>query len=121
MTAIDQTKNAEKTICWGRGDSDAKGFVVQDSVGVAVDITSFSFKLTVNSDKEPANQDNEQFTIVGVITDAPAGKVAFSPTVLNTDITPETYFYDVEQTDAGGAIKTLIVAKAIIVQDITKV
>lgn len=121
MAAIDKTKDAEKTICWGRGDSSAQGFAVQDSGGAAVDIDGFAFKLTVNSEKAPANQDNEQFTIVGVITDAPAGLVAFSPTVSDTDIPPGTYFYDVEQTDVGGAIKTLIVAKAIIVQDITKV
>lgn len=121
MAAIDQTKIASKTICWGRGDSDAKGFVIEDSAGVAVDITGFSFKLTVNSDKAPPDQVNEQFSITGVLTDAPNGKVSFAPSVTDTDITPQTYFYDIEQTDGGGAIKTLILAKALIVQDITKV
>ena len=121
MALIDQTKDAEKTICWGRGDSDAKGFVVQDSLGVAVPITGFTFKLTVNSEKDPLTTVNQQFTVVGVITDAPAGKVAFSPTVSDTDIVAGTYFYDIEQTDAGGAISTLIIGKCIIVQDITKV
>ena len=121
MAQIDQTKTASKTICWGRGDSDAKGFIVQDSDGVAVDISGFSFKLTVNSEKNPTDQVNEQFSIVGVITDAAAGKVGFAPTTTDTDITPTTYFYDIEQTDGSGAIKTLIVAKALIVQDITKV
>ncbi len=121
MAAIDQTKNTEKTICWGRGDSDAKGFCIQDSDGVAVDITGFSFKLTVNLDKAPPDQVQEQFSIVGVITDATGGKVGFAPTTTDTDITPTTYFYDIEQTDGSGAIKTLIVAKALIVQDITKV
>ncbi len=118
---VDKTKDDDKTICWARGDSDAKGFEVQDSDGVAIDITGFTFKLTVNSEKEPADQVNEQFTIVGVLTDATSGKVAFSPTTANTDIAPGTYYYDVEQTDSGGAIKTLVKAKAIIVQDITKV
>ncbi len=121
MAAIDQTGDAEKTICWGRGDSDAKGFIIQDNDGVVVDITGFSFKLTVSSEKDPADQVNEQFSIVGVITDATNGKVAFSPTVTDTDIAPDTYFYDIEMTDAGGALSTRIVAKALIVQDITKV
>ncbi len=121
MAAIDQTKNSEKTICWGRGDSDAKGFAVQDSDGVAVDITGFSFKMTVNSERNPADQVNEQFTITGVIGSGVGGLVSFAPSVSDTDITPGTYFYDVEQTDVGGLIKTLIKGKALIVQDITKV
>ena len=118
---LDKTKDDEKTICWGRGDSSAKGFIVQDSTGAAIDITGFTFKLTVNSEKDPADQVNEQFSVVGALTDAVNGKVAFSPTVTDTDIAPGTYFYDIEQTDAGGAISTLMVAKCIIVQDITKV
>ena len=121
MAAIDQTKDETKTICWGRGDSAAKGFVVQDSAGVAVDVTGFSFKLTVNSEKDPASTTNQQFTIVGALVDATAGKISFSPTTTDTDIAPGTYFYDIEQTDAGGGIATLIIAKCIIVQDITKV
>ncbi len=121
MAQIDQTKNAEKTICWGRGDSDAKGFVVQDSDGVAIDITGFTFKLTVNSEKDPTDQVNEQFTITGTLTAPTTGEVAFAPTTTDTDIVPATYFYDIEQTDGSGAIKTLIIGKALIVQDITKV
>jgi len=121
MAAIDQTKDDTKIICWGRGDSSAKGFVIQDSNGVAIDITGFSFKLTVNSEKDPTDQVNEQFSISGTITDATNGKVAFAPTVTDTDITPGIYFYDIEQIDSGGLISTLLVAKALIVQDLTKV
>ena len=121
MSGIDQTADATKTICWGRGDSNAKGFIVQTSAGVAVNITGFTFKLTVNSDKAPTNQDNEQFSLTGSITDATNGKVAFSPSSVNTDITPGTYYYDIEQTDDGGLLSTVIVAKCLIVQDITKV
>ena len=120
MAAIDQTKDATKTICWARGDSSAKGFIVQDSAAVAIDITGFSFKLTVNSEKDPLTTVNQQFTVIGALTDAVNGKVAFSPTITDTDITPDTYFYDIEQTDAGGAISTLIIGKCLIVQDITK-
>lgn len=121
MAAIDQTKDTTKTICWGRGDSDAKGFIIQDSAGVARDITGFTFKLTVNSEKDPTDQVNEQFSITGTITDATNGKVAFSPTTTDTDITAQTYFYDIEQIDSGGGKATLIKGKVLIVQDITKV
>ena len=118
---IDQTKNPDKEICWGRGDSDAKGFIVQDDLGVAVDITGFSFKLTVSSDKDPADQVDEQFSITGIIGSPTAGTVSFAPTTVNTDITPGIYFYDIEQTDAASKIKTLIKGKIKIIQDITKV
>jgi len=117
---IDQTSDATKTICWARGDSDAKGFIIQDSAGVAIDITGFTFKLTVNSEKDPLTTTNQQFTVTGAITDATAGKVAFSPSATDTDITPDTYFYDIEQTESG-KISTLIIGKCLIVQDITKV
>ena len=120
MAEIDQTKDVTKTICWGRGDSSAKGFIVQTSAGVAIDITGFTFKLTVNSEKDPTTVGNQQFTIVGVLTDATNGKVAFSPLIADTDIAPGTYFYDIEQTDDGGGISTLIIGKAIIIQDISK-
>jgi len=121
MAVIDQTKNVEKNVCWGRGDSDAKGFVVQDSAGVAIDITGFSFKKTVNSERDPADQVNEAFTIVGVIGVPTAGTVSFAPTTVDTNITPGIFFYDIEQTDGSGRIKTIIKGKCLIVQDITKV
>lgn len=120
MAAIDQTKDATKTICWARGDSDAKGFIIQDSAGVVVDITGFTFKLTVNSEKDPTTTVNQQFTVVGAIVDAALGKVAFSPSITDTDIAPDTYFYDIEQTDGSGKISTVIIGKCVIVQDITK-
>jgi hypothetical protein len=118
---IDQTKNLDKEICWGRGDSDAKGFVIQDSNGVAVDITGFSFKMTVNSERDPTDQVNEQFTIVGVIGVATDGTVSFAPTTTDTNITPGIYFYDIEQTDVSSRIKTIIKGRVKIIQDITKV
>jgi len=118
---IDQTKNLDKEICWGRGDSDAKGFIIQDSAGVAVDISGFSFKLTVSIDRDPPDQVNEQFTIVGVIGVAADGTVSFAPTTADTDIAPGIYFYDIEQTDVSSAIKTVIKGRVKIIQDITKV
>ena len=121
MAVIDKTRDDTKIICWGRGDSSAKGFVIQDSDGVAVNITNFSFKLTVNSEKDPTDQANEQFSIIGTLIDAPNGRVAFAPTVTDTDIDPGIYFYDIEQLDSGGSISTLLVAKVLIIQDITKV
>lgn len=121
MATIDKTADTAFTLCWGRGDSDAKSFTIKDSAGVAINIAGFSFQLTVSSDKNPPDQVGEQFTIVGVIVSAPNGIISFSPTPTDTDIAPTTYFYDIEQTNVSGAIKTLVKGKAIIIQDITKV
>lgn len=121
MAKIDKTLDTTKTICWARGDSDAKGFIIQDSDGAAKNITGFSFKLTVNSEKAPGDQANEQFSLTGALTGPVQGKVAFTPTFAQTDITPGTYFYDIEQIDLGGAKSTLLVGTVLIVQDITKV
>jgi len=118
---IDQTKNSDKEICWGRGDSDAKGFIIQDDLGVAVNITGFTFKLTVNTKKDPADQVDEQFSITGVIGVAADGTVSFAPTTVNTDISPGKYYYDIEQTDASSRLKTIIKGVCLIIQDITKV
>lgn len=116
---IDQTANAAKNICWGRGDNAARGFIMQDAVGVAVNISGFSFRLTVNTEQDP-DPGTELFTVVGVITDAAAGKVGFAPTVVDTDQAPGEYFYDIEQTDGGGLIDTVIKGLCEIVQDISK-
>ena len=119
MAAIDQTGNPAKNICWGRGDSAARGFIIQNSAGVAINITGFTFRLTVNIELDP-NPGTQLFTVVGVITDAANGKVGFAPTSANTDQTPDKYFYDIEQTDGGGLIDTVIKGVCEIVQDISK-
>lgn len=118
---IDQTGESAKTICWGRGDSDAKGFIIQNSSGVAIDISGYTFKLTVDSRLNPDDATTQQFTLDGVITDAPNGAVSFTPTSVDTDLAPGTYYYDIQQIDTGAAKKTIIKGKVLIVQDITKV
>lgn len=119
MAAIDQTANTAKSICWARGDSNAIGFIIKTNLGVVIDISGFSFRLTVNTDKNPS-PGTELFNVVGVITDAANGEVGFAPTVSNTSQTPGKYFYDVEQTDGSGLISTLIKGKCEIIQDISK-
>jgi hypothetical protein len=61
------------------------------------------------------------FSLTGTITDAPNGKVTFAPTTVDTDIDAVKYFYDIEMTDGGGAVSTIIKGVARIIQDITKV
>jgi hypothetical protein len=119
MATIDQTTKEAFDICWARADNDPKGFTIKDSAGAAIDITGFSFSMTVNSEKNPTINPPE-FTVAGVLDDPTNGKVSFSPLTTETDIAPGTYWYDIQQTDTASKVKTLVKGKLLIIQDITK-
>lgn len=105
-----------------RGDTKAHVFTVTDSDGIAVDISSWTnFLLTVNSDFDPANTDNELLQMTGAFqTDGTDGKVEFSPSLGDSDQTPGSYWYDVQGTDASSKIVTLAKNKYTFHQDIGK-
>lgn len=104
-----------------RGDTAPHGFTIKSvATGDPVDITGYGFKLSVDSTKNPVDEDTQLFQLTGAITDAENGKVAFSPTADQADQTPKSYYYDVEMTDAGGAILTILKSKYVFTQDITK-
>jgi hypothetical protein len=107
-------------LCRTRGDTRPWTYVIQDSSGTAIDITGFTFSLTVDPEEDPASAANNLFTLTGTVTDGPGGKVEFSLSVAQADQTPAEYFYDVQMTDTGSAITTIIKAKYTVLQDITK-
>ncbi len=77
--------------------------------------TSCTFKLTVNSEKNPTDVTAQLFTVAGVITSAAAGEVESERRPISG-----RYYYDVEMTDGTGAIRTAIKGPYRFVQDITK-
>ena len=89
-------------ICVVRGDSTIMTFVMQDAAEVAIDITGFTYLLTVDPSSEPATDTNNLFQPTESNTPGSDGKVTFSPTTVNHDQTPAEYFFDLQQTDAGG-------------------
>jgi hypothetical protein len=89
------------------------------SDGVALDITGASFLLTVDPAKEPTDATNNLCQLTGVITDAPTGAVSFTPTANQMDAVGK-YFFDIQMTDASGAIRTIDAGKFVLKQDITK-
>jgi hypothetical protein len=106
-----------------RGDSWDKGFTLKDkSTGNPIDITGCIFTMTVDPDKDPADNSNNLFSIVGVLdADPTTGRFIMTPSVSDTDQTPGTYFYDIQ--GEGGAIgtkRTVVKDKFKITQDITK-
>ena len=89
---------------------------------VVLDITGFVYKLTINEVKDPdpaVPYGTELLQIVGAVV-GPSGTVTFVWTAMLANQTPGQYWYDVQQTDASGAIKTIIKNKYTFHQDITK-
>lgn len=105
-----------------RGDTKAHLFTVKSSKGNVIDITGFSFRLTVNTLEDPnvATPGTILFTLTGVITDATRGEVEFAPTAMEADQTPAVYYYDVEMTDVASRIDTIAKGQYEFTQDISK-
>lgn len=103
-----------------RGDTAADEVTVQTSAGLAVDITGFTFLLTVSSIENPPDGTSELYNVAGVITSPASGQVEFVPTTLNSDQKPATYYYDIQMTDAAARIKTIAKGAYTYTQDITK-
>jgi len=105
-----------------RGDTSPDEVTITDSDGNPRDLTGHTLWLTVNTERDPSNIDNQLLQIQGAIqSPATGGVVRFTPTPAQADQVPGVYFYDIEQVDPGGFVKTLIKDVYIFEQDITKV
>lgn len=107
------------TIIRYRGDTAADQFTIKRS-GVVVDLTGCTLKLTVNSEKDPVDDTNQLFSVDGVVTSAVNGQVEFAPDGTQADQNPGDYYYDIQLTDADGAILTADKGRYRFKQDITK-
>lgn len=105
-----------------RGDDRQLPFQVQDETGEVVDITGWTFLLTVTSISAPADGSSQQFQLTGSIEEAVNGLVNFPDTVGNDmrDQAAGKYFYDMQATDNNSEIITLAEGRFTLVQDRTK-
>jgi len=104
-----------------RGDDFPSQFKIVEEDGVtAIDITGWTFELTVDTLRNPPDTATNLFAVSGVINDAPNGLVSFSPTVANTDQVPRKYWYDIQQIDGAARRRTIVKDRFVIEQDITK-
>lgn len=125
MAAIDQTKNESFDLCWARGDNDPRTFTLKDAAGVVIDISTQTFSMAVNLDKDPADTVNEVFNVAGILVDEGSGagvtgKVSFTPPANSLDnvTAPGQAFYDVNRITPS--IKTLVKAKVLFIMDVDK-
>lgn len=115
-----QTSNDLATLEYGRGDSFGSEITIKSKDGTATNIAGFGFVLTVDTELSPVDVSTNLFSVTGIITDAPNGKVEFSPLDTDTDLSEDTYFYDIQMTDTSSKKRTIIKAKFSIIQDISK-
>ena len=103
-----------------RGDSYPIIFTLKDKVtGLPLDLTGSTFKLTVDTLKDPPDNTTKVFEVAGVLSATPTdGTVSFTPTALNTAIVGK-YYYDVQMT-IGANIRTVVKSTFTISMDITK-
>ena len=104
-----------------RDDTEPITISIKTVAGAPVDITGWTFKMTVNTEKSPADDANQVFEIDGVLDDDPlTGIVSFNPGEgLITQV--GTFYYDIERVNAAGKRKTIRNGyKFKVAQDITK-
>lgn len=121
MAAIDQTKTAVFDICWARGDDDPKTFIVRDADEVAVDISTWTLSMAVNTERDPTDTVNEIFSVAGAfVTDGTDGQVSFTPPANSLDAVtaPSKAYYDINRITPSK--KTIIKGKVIFVMDVDK-
>lgn len=119
---INAKRDESKYIRKARGDSNSVVVTITDGSGNTVDVSAYTGALlTVNSLFDPPDATTQIFQSTGdVATEGAFGTITFPITSVNTDQTPNTYFYDIQLTDAASKVETITKSKFIISQDITK-
>lgn len=109
------------TITRKRGDTYADEITVKSkATGLPINITGYTFTMTLDPLKDPLTATNNLYSLVGTIIDAPAGRVEFAPSALQADQPPGIYYYDVQMIDGAGRKRTIALDKYKYEQDISK-
>ncbi len=116
-------------ICRKRGDTAPDQITILDPASLTtpkapLDITGFSYTLTVNTDKDPDPAvpiGTELASIAGVLIDPVNGVVQFPWLPAEADQAADVDFYDIEQVDATGKVKTIAKNQYKFFMDVTKI
>jgi hypothetical protein len=86
-----------------------------------VDITGYTYTWTLKDNVDDPDPGALQVTLVASGSSAAIGEVILSATAaVTTNITPQTYTYDVQQVNTTGVVQTLLLGKVKVVKDITR-
>lgn len=89
------------------------------ATGQPADITGYSFTMTADPEENPANGDNNIFSLAGTINDPLTGVVQFQPQEADVDYVGD-YWFDIEYRPPAGTKETLVKDRILFEQDITK-
>jgi hypothetical protein len=107
-----------------RGDTAPDKIIVIDiETGAPLDNTGYSYQLTINTDRnpDPGNSIGSQLVSIAGTPAGVSGAVEFPWTGAgDADQEPGEYWYDVQQTDAGGLVKTILKNTYTFHMDVTK-
>lgn len=103
-----------------RGDTYADEITVKSKkTKQAIDITGYSFLLTLDTRQAPTDETTKAYQLTGVILSAANGRVEFAPNASQADRVG-SFFYDIQMVDGAGRKRTIESGKYKYVQDITK-
>lgn len=103
-----------------RGDTYADEIIIKSkTTKLPIDITGYTFVMTLDPEKAPVSSANNLYSLVGTIVDAAAGRVSFAPSALQADQLG-AFYYDVQMIDGNLAKRTVVLDKYTYTQDITK-
>lgn len=111
-----------------RGDTQAivLSFVQAEDTDSAYDLTGLTLTLTANSARDPtaaqitAGTVTEYWSVTMSTVSATGGTASLSLNATQSNMTPGTYYFDVEAVDGSSKIKTLYKGSFIVLQDINK-
>ncbi len=92
-----------------RGDSYPLEMRIKDKATKEyIDLTGYTFVLTVDPSKTPIDDTNNVFQVPGVLGDqvSDTGLVSFTPTAANTDHVG-IFYYDIQMIDADSNRRTI--------------
>ena len=87
----------------------------------AVDISGYTYYWTLKDNVDDADPGALQVTATPSGSAAAAGEVTLTASAaVTTNITPQTYNYDVQQVNGSGVVQTLLLGKVKVVKGITR-
>ena len=104
-----------------RGDDWSIKLTITENSAV-VNITGYTYKFTLKSDIDSADPGQLQITTVATSPDSNTGIVYINAPHTSTNITPQTYNYDIQQVDTSSptVVKTILLGKVKVVRDVTR-
>ena len=106
---------------FARGDDWTIKFTLRQSGGQILDITGYSFWMTLKSDIDAADPGDAQIGPISAGSpDATSGILYMTfPKAVTANLTPGTYHYDLQQIDDLGNVQTLLIGKVKVAKDVT--